>query len=562
MQNNKNLILAIVLSLAVVIGWSYLAEYFGLIPSREEIAQQQAQQQTTTATTPAENVQGTAFETLPTFTAAPGRDVIVETPLYRAVFYSGGAILRSFELKEYAAMQTKQPWIEMMGIPFGEVAPNYEGGIAPRVNLVNQTTAAISPLGLLVNGQPSWSTGKWSFDGENVRITEGTATLKFTGEVDGLRLVREFTFFANTYEIKEKIHLNTLGDTPRSARLAYTVGEDASAAMGGYYDAMRVAWDSVGVYEEETDAETLATTGMQVNGNISWAGAMSTYFMSSIAPIDTGNITLKARIQNNVYRVALEQADIVIQPGGTEQQDVVYWLGPKLRSLLEGTPNNLASAVDLGMFGIIGSALLWCLEHLQAYVHNWGIAIVLLTVGIKILFWPLTAKSYASMAKMRKIQPMIAALREKHGDDREALQKEMMNLHKTYNINPASGCVPMLVQLPVFFGLYQALLSSIELRGASFITHLPGTDLIWLADLSAADPFYITPLLMGASMFFMQKMSPPMGDPMQQKIMMFLPIIFTFMFLNFPSGLVLYWLVNNILSMAQQWMLLRKADAA
>jgi YidC/Oxa1 family membrane protein insertase len=156
---------------------------------------------------------------------------------------------------------------------------------------------------------------------------------------------------------------------------------------------------------------------------------------------------------------------------------------------------------------------------------------------------------------------MMQQIREKHAKDKEAMNKEIMGLYKTYGVNPASGCMPILVQLPVFFGLYQALMTAIELRHASFITYLPGTDLLWLADLSAKDPTYITPLLMGATMFIQQKLTPAAGDPTQQKIMMFMPIVFTFLFLGFPSGLVVYWLVNNVLSIAQQWLMLRKVKA-
>jgi YidC/Oxa1 family membrane protein insertase len=162
------------------------------------------------------------------------------------------------------------------------------------------------------------------------------------------------------------------------------------------------------------------------------------------------------------------------------------------------------------------------------------------------------------MEQMKKLQPMMTKIREKYPDDREKMNMEIMQLYKTYKVNPMGGCLPMLLQIPVFFALYQALLGAIELRHAAFISHLPFTDMVWLADLSARDPYYITPLIMGASMFLQQRLSPPMGDPTQAKIMMFMPVIFTFLFLGFPSGLVLYWLVNNILSMAQQWLMIRK----
>ncbi len=564
-MQTKNLILAAVLSLAVMFGWTYFSQKMGWTPSPEQLAQQQAEQQKAQQAQQAANQQALSTDSgtvapLATFTPAEGKDISVETPLYKAVFYSGGGILRSFELKKYPAAVKKEALFTIFGLGVGSKSVEPEGAEPKFTNLISAGAAAVAPMGLLVNGQPSWSTGKWSFKGENISLENGEKTLEFEGEVDGLRVIRAITFSADTYEIKESVRIAALGEQARSVRLGYTVAEDASFSGGGYYDAMRVAWGLDGQYDEEGDADTLTKPGLQTTGNISWAAASSTYFMSAIAPANINGLTLKAVLQNQIYRVMLEQTEIVVQPKAQVQQDVVYWIGPKVAKLLEQAPNDLKNTIDLGMFGLIGSALLWCLEYLYSFANNWGVAIVLLTVGIKILFWPLTAKSYSSMAKMRKLQPMMVAIREKHGEDREALSRETMALYKTYGVNPASGCVPMLVQLPVFFGLYQALLTSIELRGASFITYFPGTDILWLADLSQADPFFITPIIMGVSMFAMQKMSPPMGDPMQQKIMMFLPLIFTVMFLSFPSGLVLYWLVNNLLSMLQQWLLLRKVD--
>ncbi len=570
-MQSRNLILAIVLSMAVMFGWTILSQEMGWTPSPEDIAARQEQQtkqlaeQKAAGEIQADSEQKTQ-PAVSNFTPAPGKDVIIETPLYTATIYSGGAILRSFELKHYNVVPEKEPWFTIFGFGIGLKSP-FSDQVAPkRINLVDPLVAKVAPLGLLVNGLPSWSTGKWSFDGENINVESGEKTLEFIGEVDGLRVTRALTFSAHTYEIKEKISILTLGDQARSVRLGYSVAEDKDIAAGGYYDALRVAWGIAGEYNEETDDDLLTSPGLQVPGNISWVAATSTYFMSAITPqintqanaeVNTG-LTLKARKEGEVYRVVLEQSDIAVAPKALAEQNLSYWVGPKVARLLEQAPNDLKDTIDLGMFGFIGKILLWCLEYLYNFSNNWGVAIILLTIGIKAIFWPLTAKSYASMAKMRKIQPIMLAMREKYADDREALTRETMALYKTHGVNPASGCVPILVQLPVFFGLYQALLTSIELRGASFITYFPGTDALWLADLSQADPFYITPIIMGISMYFMQKMSPPMGDPMQQKIMMFLPLIFTFMFLTFPSGLVLYWLVNNLLSMLQQWLLLKR----
>lgn len=542
MQDGKNLIIAILLCLVVIVGWSYVSEYMGWVrkPDPAIVAQQQQAQQQAAQQQQAQQAAATAQQAMPVFTPAPGRDLTVNSPLYEAVFHTGGGTLRSFKLKQY------------------------QTGLAvdsPLVNLVDPKTAAVAPLGLVVNSQPSWSTGQWSVEGNENGLNIGAGqqgVLRFDGEVDSLRVIREMTFSSDTYLIREKIRVVNTTDQARSVRVSYTVAADASNAAGDRYDAMRLAWDNDGSLGEESSPKTLETTGAQVAGKIYWAGTMSTYFLAAVLPGDTSNVTVKGRMQQNVFRAAVEEPEVMLGPGQERELTVSYWVGPKERTKLAAVSDQLAKSIDLGMFHVIAKGLLWLLEFFQKYVNNWGVAIILLTVLIKALFWPLTAKSYASMEKMKKLQPHMVAIREKHKDNKELMNKEVMALYKTYGVNPASGCVPILIQMPVFFGLYQALLTSIELRHAPFISYLPGTDIIWLADLSAKDPFYITPIVMGLTMFIQQKMSPPATDPTQQKIMMFLPLIFTAMFLSFPSGLVVYWLVNNILSIAQQRMMAKK----
>ncbi len=546
MQDSKNLILAIVLCLVILFGWGRLAEYMGWVqtPDPAVVAQQQDAVRQEAVKAEQRKEEAAKAATLPVFTPAPGRDLTVDSPLYEAVFYTGGGPLRSFKLKKF---QTG-------------LAPD-----SPLVNMVDERTAAVAPLGLVINSQPSWSTGQWSLDSgeQNLKLDAGQqGALRLVGVVDNLRVVRELSFNADSYLIKEKIRLINAGDQPRSVRVSYTVASDASNAAGGRYDSMRVAWDNDGSLSEESSSKTLESTGVQATGKIYWAGAMSTYFLSAVLPGETNNVTVKGLLQKTVYRTAVEEPENLLAPGQEKELTVSYWLGPKDRTQLLTVSDQLAKSIDLGMFSIIAKGLLWLLEFFHKYVHNWGVAIILLTIVIKAVFWPLTAKSYASMEKMKKLQPMMTAIREKYKDNKELMNKEVMALYKTYGVNPASGCVPILIQLPVFFGLYQALLTSIELRHAPFIMYLPFTDKLWLADLSAKDPYYITPVIMGLTMFLQQRMSPPATDPTQQKIMMFLPLIFTVLFLGFPSGLVIYWLVNNILSIFQQWLMMRKNKAA
>jgi YidC/Oxa1 family membrane protein insertase len=534
--------LTVALCIGILVGWNYFAEYMGWIvkPDPAQQAQQQKAAQQPTAQQ-GEASAPTAPAPLPpgVFRPSEGRAVKVRTPLYTATLHSGGGFLQFFELRRYRVA----------------VAPD-----SALVNLVDEATAATAPMGLIINGQPSWNTGRWAFEGEDLTLTAGQqGTLRLVGEVDGLRVERELRFSADSYLIAERMTLQTLGAMARTVRMAFTAGASAaSVSAGGSYDPMRIGWSLKGKFDEETSAGDLSSKGVTGTGHYGWAAAMSNYFMSAILPADAEGLTLKGRLQNEVFRVALERPDTLLNPGEARVLELSYWYGPKDRALLKAAPNNLGQSIDLGIFSVIAVALMWLLDFFYAYVGNWGIAIILLTIVIKILFWPLTAKSYKSMEKMKKLHPMIQGIREKHANDKETMNKEIMGLYKTYGVNPASGCVPILVQLPVFFGLYQALMTAIELRHSSLITHLPGTDLIWLADLSAKDPTYITPLLMGGTMFIQQKLTPAAGDPMQQKVMMFMPFVFTFLFLSFPSGLVVYWLINNVLSIAQQWMMLRK----
>ena len=351
----------------------------------------------------------------------------------------------------------------------------------------------------------------------------------------------------------------SLGASGSSARVSWTLAT-GNLSGGNNYDLMSMAWDMGGSFSRETDAADLEKEGILKTGDIYWAGTMSNYFLAAVAPNKTENAIFKGRIlPGGVWRAAVEMPAVNLAGGQTVSMNADWWFGPKDRDLLQAAPNDMSKSIDMGIFTIIAVPLLKLLTWLHGLVGNWGVAIILLTIIIKIVFWPLTRKSYTSMEKMKKIQPMMKQLQEKHGKDKEALSREMMQLYKTYGVNPMGGCLPILIQLPVFVALYQALLNSIALRHASFITYLPGTDMLWLADLSARDPYYITPLVMGATMLLQQWLSPAMGDPTQRKMMMLMPVIFTVMFLNFPAGLVIYWLSNNILSIAQQWWTLRKA---
>ncbi len=242
-----------------------------------------------------------------------------------------------------------------------------------------------------------------------------------------------------------------------------------------------------------------------------------------------------------------------VAPGQSKEIKATLWVGPKLQNEMAATAKNLNLTVDYGWLWFIASPLRKLLSFIHSIVGNWGIAIIVLTFIVRGAMYPLTKAQYTSMAKMRMLQPKIQAMRERLGDDRQRMSQEMMELYKKEKVNPLGGCLPILLQMPIFIALYWALMESVELRHAPFFG--------WIHDLSAQDPYYVLPILMGITMFFIQKMSPStVTDPMQQKIMTFMPVMFTFFFLFFPSGLVLYWLVSNIVTLIQQTIIFRQLE--
>ena len=533
-MDNRRLILAIVISAVILFGWNALSDYMGWTPEPAPVAENA---RTAEAPAPAAP-QAPSAPAMPVarFTPSEGRLVSVETPLYTAVFHTGGGILQSFDLKNYDA-----------GIVPG----------SPRFNMISKAAATVAPMGLLINGHPTWNMGQWSFEGTDVRLDSGDASLTFRGQMDGLDITRVITFHADTYLMDETVSLLSAAGEP-SARVSYSLGT-TDLSSESTYDSMSMAWELKGSLKREIDVKDLTAEGVMSSGSIQWAGTMSNYFLAAVLPDQSRECVFKGRITDGgVWRAAVELQNVQVAPGQAAQLSNSWWIGPKSRDLLSKAPNDLRSSIDMGIFSFLAVPLLMLLSWFQSFLGNWGLAIILLTILIKIAFWPLSRKSFKSMEQMKKLQPMMKQIQEKYKGDKQAQSREMMQLYKTYGVNPMGGCLPILIQLPVFVALYQALLNCIELRHASFITYLPGTDLLWLADLSVKDPFYITPLVMGATMFLQQWLSPAMGDPQQRKIMMLMPVIFTVMFINFPSGLVLYWLCNNILSIMQQSWTLHK----
>lgn len=300
---------------------------------------------------------------------------------------------------------------------------------------------------------------------------------------------------------------------------------------------------------KDIDKQGLKTT---VEGG--WIAWLQHYFVTAWVPSqdDTNLVQTRKDSQGN-YIIGYTGPALSIPAGAEAQTSTTLYAGPKIQKDLAALSPGLDKTVDYGILWFLAEPIFWLLEHIHNLLGNWGFSIIVLTLIIKLAFFPLSAASYRSMARMRAVSPRLQALKEQFGDDRQKMSQAMMELYKKEKINPLGGCLPILVQMPVFLALYWTLLESVEMRQAPWI--------LWITDLSIKDPFFILPIIMGATMFIQQQLNPTPPDPMQARVMKMMPIIFTFFFLWFPAGLVLYWVVNNVLSIAQQWYITRKIEA-
>lgn len=301
---------------------------------------------------------------------------------------------------------------------------------------------------------------------------------------------------------------------------------------------------------QKLNFKKMASSNLDVTTQQGWVAMLEHYFLSAWIPPAGEKQRLYTQAEDSLYSIGSLSAPHVIEPGQQMTQQAKLYAGPLITHDLKAVAPHLDLTVDYGWLWIISEALFWLLNKIHNVVGNWGWSIVLVTVLVKALFYKLSESSYRSMAAMRAIQPKVQALRERYGDDRQKLSQAMMEIYRKEKINPLGGCLPMLVQIPVFLALYWVLFASVELRQAPFI--------LWIKDLSMPDPYYVLPILMGLSMFIQQKLSPPPPDPTQAKVMMLMPLVLTLFFLNFPAGLVLYWVVNNTLSILQQTYITRR----
>jgi YidC/Oxa1 family membrane protein insertase len=466
-----------------------------------------------------------------------GELVRVETDIFSIDIDSAGATITRAELKQHrGAVDTSRNFVLLEREP-GRIY--------------------VAQSGLIGEGLPNHNT-HFVASASTYKLGEGQKKLevRFEGQGEnGVKLAKVFVFERGNYTIGLRQEVQNTTATALQPFAYYQVARDGNPPEGG--SKMVPTFTGVAVYTDKDKYQKISFEDIE-KGKASyahtatdgWIGLVQHYFVTAwIAPGDISREFFTRRLGDNLYSAGVILPLGRIEPGASATQQIALYAGPQDQDKLAAIAPGLDLTVDYGWLTIIATPLFWVLKTLHNWVGNWGVAIILLTVLIKLLFYPLSAASYKSMARMRVVAPKMQRLKEQYGDDRQRLQQAMMDLYKTEKINPLGGCLPILVQIPVFISLYWVLLGSFELRQAPFV--------LWIKDLAAADPYYILPVLMGATMIIQTRLNPEPPDPVQAKIMKIMPIAFSVFFFFFPAGLVLYWLVNNILSIAQQWYITR-----
>jgi YidC/Oxa1 family membrane protein insertase len=383
----------------------------------------------------------------------------------------------------------------------------------------------------------------------------------------GVKLTKTFTFTRGEYVIDVRHDVTNETGAPITPSLYLQLVHDGNkppAPMFGssytgptmYTDAdkyKKLTFDQIEKADKKQreNPDRVITPDYPTEADSGWIAISQHFFVSAFVPPEKAKRTIRLeKLDNNLYAIGTILPMQTVTPGATVSMDTKLYSGPQESHILEKVTPGLELVKDYGMLTIIAKPIFWLMEKIHSVLGNWGWTIIVLTIMIKLAFFPLSAAGYRSMAKVKLVTPKMQAIRERYKDDPQKMNQATMELYKTEKINPLGGCLPLLVQMPVFFALYWVLQASVEMRGAPWI--------LWIHDLTAQDPFYILPVIYAISMFVTQKLSPAPADPMQAKMMLFMPLIFSVMFLFFPSGLVLYWVVNNILSIAQQWVITKK----
>ena len=438
----------------------------------------------------------------------------------------------------------------------------------PNVNIVllnqNSNKDYYAQSGLLSTQQSFKHTETYQAQQNKYEITSGTVEIPLSIEKNGIKVTKTFIVGADSYliNIKDTIqnNTNTVWQGQQYKQLQRT--NPWFNNTPSFNDPGRMSFVGAAYFEPneglvQLDFEDFVEDKINITiQSEGWIGMLQHYFFTSFILKDGQSDIVSKYLPNSPtpYLIRATSGFSEAQPGGNTEISTELYIGPKLQAQLPEIAKGLDLTVDYGIFTVISKPLFWVLNQIHSVVGNWGWSIIFLTILIKLLFFKLTEKQYNSMARMRKLQPRIKTLKERHKDNKQKFNEEMMGLYKKEKVNPMGGCLPMLVQIPVFIALYWVLQESVELRQAPFM--------LWLQNLSEPDPYFILPAINAAAMYMTQKLSPTPGmDPMQAKIMKFMPIGFSVMFAFFQSGLVLYWAVNSSLSLLQQWVITKRIDA-
>ncbi len=422
--------------------------------------------------------------------------------------------------------------------------------------------------GLIGPGLPNHKT-VWQLPADKLAMKEGDNDLRvrLTAPAEnGVQVSKTYVFHRGSYLVDVEYDVGNQGTAAISPEAYFQLVRDGKPPEGSGGSGITSVSSFTGP-AFYTDADKfrkaefaditknkLKIPGTAENG---WVAMVQHYFVSAWLPVDGPTRQFYAEelgAGSDLFRAGVRFPMVAIAPGAAAKVTVPLYAGPQDQQKLAKIARGFDLVVDYGWLTVIAAPIFWVLQWLNGFIGNWGWSIILLTVMLKGAFFPLSAASYKSMAKMRVLTPKMQKLKETYADDRERMNRELMDLYKKEKVNPLGGCLPILVQIPVFISLYWVLLSTVEMRGAPWLG--------WIADLSAKDPYFILPLIMGATMLIQTKLNPAPPDPMQAKIMLLMPIVFTGMFLFFPSGLVLYWTVNNLLSIAQQWQVNQMIEAS
>jgi YidC/Oxa1 family membrane protein insertase len=538
-MDTRRLILFIIFSFSILMLWdAWQREHRPQVPPAQQQAPDAAIPTPDAPPQPRIQAQPVVPDAPPGPVASARQPVRVETDLIRAEIDPLGGDLTRIELLRYKDSLDLSKTFVLLG-PEHRYALQY-GLIGPGLPTHKTLFEPLGMLHVLAAGETTLA----------VKLQAKTA--------DGVRVLKTLTFHRGSYVIDISQEITNSTGEPITAHAYYQLTRDGRSPADD--KAMLQTFTGPAVFTEQDkfvkvsfgDVDKGKTPYAKTADN-GWIAMIQHYFVAALLPPQQTNREYYTRkVADDFYSAGVILPIATIAPGASGMSAVRLYAGPQDQERLEAVAPGLELVVDYGWLTVIAAPLFWVLEFFHRWLGNWGLAIIALTVLIKLIFFPLSAASYKSMARMKQVTPRLMRIREQYGDDRAKMNQAMMELYKQEKINPLGGCLPIVVQIPVFIALYWVLLASVELRQAPFYG--------WIKDLSAVDPYYILPVLMMGSMILQTKMSPTPPDPVQAKVMMIMPFAFGVMFFFFPAGLVLYWVVNNVLSIAQQWQITRMIE--